>query len=580
MTHFNSYHNMKRILFIYIISLVTFSLQAQILLGSRRAVLDSLTGNWLCSVPENTFGDNFSATIHYPETWTQVTINGEPVTNGTNYTFNQVSGENKYAISVLTEDSLNINGNICFTFYPIFELTGTFNDDYQITDIIANMPQNQSPTTMFSKVKHRGGVTNKDPREKRNYHIKFINADSTKMDRQFFGLRNDNSWLLDAGQIDMLRIRNRVVTELWMDMVSKPYYASQEPKALLGVRGDFIEVFLNGKYHGIFALTEAMDRKQMKLAKYDETNSTFHGMLWKTKTSDRITNMTSYYGYNNNNETWGGHEVKYPDPDDVLPTDWKILYDATKFVAQSDNTEFCQQVGDYFDIPVLIDYWILINASLAVDNGVKNIYWAVYDQTQDKKITLAAWDLDCTFGQNWINYPLHNESVVGPTRNINTFNKLLLRLHERNPEDFAVKSSDRYHELRQTLLNEDSLINRFRNRLEPLYRSGAIERETNRWSRVYDLSGQVLNFDSEMLYIENWIKQRMTFLDNGRFSNYIMGDSNRDGVVDVTDLNRIINLILNNDYPMWYEDMNNDYIIDVSDINRVINIILSDTSDE
>ena len=130
------------------------------------------------------------------------------------------------------------------------------------------------------------------------------------MDRRFFGLRNDNSWLLDAGQIDMLRIRNRVTTELWMDMAAKPYYADREPNAMLGVRGDFVEIFLNGKYHGFFALTEALDRKQMKLAKYEDPDSVnpgkFHGMLWKAKATDGIARMTRYYGYNNSREYWGG----------------------------------------------------------------------------------------------------------------------------------------------------------------------------------------------------------------------------------------------------------------------------------
>ena len=66
----------------------------------------------------------------------------------------------------------------------------------------------------------------------------------------------------------------------------------------------------------------------------------------------------------------------------------------------------------------------------------------------------------------------------------------------------------------------------------------------------------------------------MPYLDNTRFRPYIMGDSNRDGVVDVADINKVINEILNGDYPMWYEDMNNDHVLDVADINTMINIIL------
>ena len=562
---------------VLIACLMTLSGYSQITLGSQRAVHDSRTGDWLCSIPEAMFGTDFTATFNTDEPWTDVTIDGTPVIAGTSYTFTQVSGDKKYTLVAHMGDSVTITGNICFTFLPIFEFTGTFNNDYQITEIVANLPSNQGPTTMLSKLKHRGGSTNGPKRLKRNYHIKFLDADSQKMDRKFFGLRNDNSWILDAGQIDMLRIRNRVCTELWLDLCRKPYYSAQEPKALLGVRGDFIELFLNGSYNGIYALTEAMDRKQMKLAKIETDTAgvnTFHGSLWKAKDSDRITRMTGWYGYNNNKDMWGGIEVKYPDPDDVMPTRWKILSDAVKFVALSDNNTFREQVDEYFDIPVIMDYWIFINAIHGVDSGVKNIYWGVYDEQVDKKLTLAAWDLDCTFGQNWINSPPHNDAVVGPTRPLGTINNLLVRLHELSPDSFSVKTVERYQLLRQTILSEESLKQRFHNRLEPLDRAGALARETTRWTRSTDLSKQPLNFPAELEYIDSWIDQHMTYLDNSRFRPYIKGDANRDGVVDVSDLNQIISEVLSGTDPAWYEDLNDDDILDVSDINAIINIIL------
>ena len=562
---------------VLMVCLTAISGFSQITLGSRRAVHDSATGDWLCSVPESTFGTDFTATFNTSDPWTDITIDGESVTSGSSYTFAQVAGDKKYALVAHIGDSVTITGNICFTFLPIFEFTGTFNDDYQITEIIANLPQNQGPTTMLSKLKHRGGSTNGPTRLKRNYHIKFLDADSQKMDRKFFGLRSDNSWILDAGQIDMLRIRNRVCTELWLDMCRKPYYSGQEPKALLGVRGDFIELFLNGQYNGFYALTEAMDRKQMKLAKLETDSAgvnTFHGMLWKAKVSDGIVRMTSAYGYNNNNDTWGGLEVKYPDPDDVMPTRWKTIYDATRFVATSDNTTFRQQVANYFDIPIIMDYWIFINAIHGVDSGVKNIYWGVYDEVDDKKITLAAWDLDCTFGQNWVNVPLHNESVVGPTVPTSPINNLFLRLHELSPDSFSVKAVERYQLLRQGVLSEESLKQRFHNRLDPLDRAGALARETTRWSKSTDIARQPLDFPSELEYIDDWIDLHMPYLDNGRFRPYVKGDANRDGVVDVSDLNKVVGEILRGETPMWYEDMNDDDKLDVSDINAIVNIIL------
>ena len=550
-------------------------------LGGRTAYFDCGTNTWLCSVPAAQFDKDLTVRFYCDSTlhWSDITIDDMPLPSDSLVTFAGISGDKAYkltAVDTISGDTLH--HTICFTYLPILHLQGEFNDDYQVTHVGVSLPDADTETDMFAKVKHRGATTNLPGRHKRNYHIKFLDADTNKMDRKFFGLRNDNSWILDAGQIDMLRIRNRVITELWLDMCRKPYYANQEPKALLGVRGDFIELFLNDRYSGIYALTEAMDRKQLKLVK-SETDSdgvtTFHGMLWKAKVSDVITRMRRWYNYNNNNDTWGGIEVKYPDPDEVMPTNYQTLSDAFKFVANSSNADFVEHVSEYFDIPVVMDYWIMINALLAVDNGAKNIYWAVYDQTVDKKLTLAAWDLDCTVGQNWINQPLHNDSVVGATRQLSGFNHLLLRLHEHNPDSFCIKAVERYRLLRNDLLSADSIYKRFENRVNWLKRCGAVARETTRWTGDSDISGNELDFDAELAYIRNWLDIRLDYVDKGRFAPYIRGDVNRDGVVDIVDVNHVINRMLKaKDYPMWYEDPVRNFVTDISDVNAVINIML------
>ncbi|MBR1882534.1 MAG: CotH kinase family protein [Muribaculaceae bacterium] len=567
---------MKRIvnaLFLLALSFASLTATAQISLDSRRAVHDSLTGNWLCCVPQSAFDNDFTAIFNCDSAWTDISIDGIPVALGTAFTFNQVSGSRNYHLKA-NESGKTIEGDIQFTFYPILEFNGDFSNNYQYTQVVVNMPDQAGPQVMPAKLKWRGGSTNAAGRHKRNYHIKFVTADSVKQDRSFFGLRNDNSWILDAGQIDLSRIRNRVSTELWLDIGAKPYYADKEPKALTGVRGDMVEVVLNGNYAGVYALTEALDRKQMKLKKYDETTGTFRGMLWKAVASDGNTRMRSIYYYNNNRDSWGGYEVKYPDPDDVLPTDYSTLYNAIYFVVNSDNKEFRAHVEDYFDVPVLIDYWVFLNTLMGIDNGVKNIYWACYDQTQDKKLTLAAWDLDCTVGQNWINTEAAKAQVT-PTTGFSVFNRLFQRLYDTNAADFCTRSVARYQELRAGLLSGDSLKARYGDRIRQMIRTGAAARETKRWSRDTDISRQVLDFEKEIDYINDWIGQRLPFLDKGRFLPYIMGDANRDGVVDVADVNKIIKNFLIADYPMWYEDLNGDDEQDVSDINLLINIVLS-----
>ena len=49
------------------------------------------------------------------------------------------------------------------------------------------------------------------------------------------------------------------------------------------------------------------------------------------------------------------------------------------------------------------------------------MYWAIYDQAQDKKMTLAVWDLDATVGSNWSTNPLHPD-YVKPDNNLAIMN--------------------------------------------------------------------------------------------------------------------------------------------------------------
>ena len=83
-------------------------------------------------------------------------------------------------------------------------------------------------------------------------------------------------------------------------------------------------------------------------------------MLWKASEWRNALFWGTEGEYDNNSETWNAFEVKYPDIEDVCPTDYSLLYQAIDFVATSDDDTFKSQVAQYFDIPVLIDYYIFL----------------------------------------------------------------------------------------------------------------------------------------------------------------------------------------------------------------------------
>ena len=56
---------------------------------------------------------------------------------------------------------------------------------------------------------------------------------------------------------------------------------------------------------------------------------------------------------------------------------------------------------------------------------------------------------------------------------------------------------------------------------------------------------------------------------------YIVGDLNQDGNLNVMDVVLMVNFILDNNYD-FYADMNEDFVINILDIVELLNIILLD----
>ena len=501
-----------RYLLTVIISIISTAVFAQISIDGRPVMYDSESNIMLVTIPQSDFGSSKRYKIELEEGWSKLKINGSTV--GDSYYFNTITGGKKYSMTIKNKDQFVVTSSITFTFLPILQLNGDFGYDYQEGTVSLYTPDGEIKEALNGKLKWRGGTTNTDDKHKRNYKIKFDE------DVQLFGLRKDNNWILDAGQADLFRVRNRIATELWNDMATKPYYADKEPEALSGVRGQMVELFLNKEYRGIYCLTEAMDRKQMKLKKVDKNTGEIKGCLYKSE-GYGASLMSKYPDtYNNNSETWDTFEIKYPELDDTQngETDWSTLWNAINFVATSSDNDFKDHIAEYFDIPVIIDYYIFINVLNAFDNVGKNMFWAVYDKTKDKKLTPGVWDLDATVGQKWVSDHLKGTAgAYSPEYDMSAHTNLTKRLAQLDVDGFNDKVVKRYHELRQNILSTDNLIARYTQYFDRIYLSGAAAREENKWSEDTDIKEEELNFEKEIYYISYWLARHLVYLDQTRF---------------------------------------------------------------
>ena len=427
---------------------------------------------------------------------------------------------------------------ITFTFLPVICLDGSWGYDYQNGEI--SIYESLKKESYHCNAKWRGGATNSADRHKRNFHFKLKNDDEEKLDIGLLGLRRDNSWILDAGQVDMIRIRNRIATDLWNDISGSPYYADEKSEALLGTRGKFVELVINGRYQGIYSLNENLDRKQMKVKKTSASGD-LHGELWKTKAwgyevfmGHNIDDSTYLYtspAYpTDNTSSWAGYEIKYPDLQDTPPNSkedmWKTLYDAISFVCTSSDNEFENLIEYYFDVPVLINYYILMEVTMAVDNHGKNMVYACFDTKKSPKLTIGAWDLDETFGQSY-KLIYYHQPILCPEQDYTSFISnnehgdfnLFRRLKLCGNGKYERQICSRYKELRQRYLTVNNIYNSFFAAIVNFNLSGASFREYQRWNGDSDIGGLSLDFNDELDYIKDWITRRFDYLDRYRFPN-------------------------------------------------------------
>lgn len=503
---------MKKLLFTLAALLCTIASVAQLKIDGRHVALDTLTNTLLATVPENYFNTDVTLSVQTEEGWSSADIGTVITRQPVDVSFSQITAEKQWHIALTRDDGTTRQATLQFTFLPIVQLLGQFGYDYQSGLFLFSHPDSARTDTLTASIKWRGGTTNVEGKHKRNYKVKFSE------DHRLLGLRNDNNWMLDAGQPDVFRMRNRIAMDLWNRMATPPYYADQEPKALNGVRGELVEVFLQKEWRGLYNLSEFVDRKQLKLNKIDKQTGEIRGCLYKAINWNKTQMYDFLETYDNAKDSLFGFESKYPDLGDNDTVDWAPLVMANNFARNSVDEAFQQHIGDYFDIPVVIDYNIFYNVVNAVDNGGKNMYWAIYDKTATRRLTPVPWDLDATFGQRWggrLIREVEEGYYNSPEFRMDFELSLTYRFFRDNFNDYLGQLNSRYAQLRQPgqPLHTDSIIAIVTHYYQAAKRSGAAAREEAKWSGDSDVWGDDINFTTEYAYICNWIRQRMRFID-------------------------------------------------------------------
>lgn len=451
---------------------------------------------------------------------TRLYIGGSEVEDGELFTLDATTAQTPQTIRVEQADTLALQVPLWLTFMPIVEMNvaSTNGSTYTRGTIRVNDPETVGYDSLYyAKFRNRGATS--ASYAKKAYAVKIIDGAGNSKDVKFLDKRSDNNWILDAMTIDKGCMRNRVAFDLWKDMHTEPYYAALEEKKVRPyTRGEFVEVFLNGAYHGLYCMTEKIDRKQLRLKKV--AGDTIHGLLYKSTQWGNESYMgvegTTPRSYSNSSDSWAGQwELKYPDLDDGEPIDWGPLYNAAYFSALAGDDEFDANVESYFDLPVLVDYYLFMEITFAYDNDGKNMFYFIYDHqdaTNGGKLSIAPWDLDATWGRNWNSKKGETADATADwatmRRRHNDGISYYNRLFKSETYDFSTMLQERYAELRDGgYVSAEGLVGLVRGYGDLFAQSHADIREQTAWPAYHD------SIQTDVDYMCQWIRTRIAAMD-------------------------------------------------------------------
>lgn len=418
----------------------------------------------------------------------------EIVIDSTQYSFQGDIG------SITTKEKYNVsNGQETYTLYftslPIIHL--------QAKDSILNDPKIAAQFSFGSStdnvmspigIELRGNSALRYP--KKSYDMELWEDTKTKktQDFKFNSFRKDDDWQFNSMYNEPLKLRSYISNKLWLS-VRNLSYIEQEPKAKSGLDLLLAEVFLNNNYHGVYYFSEQIDRKQLRLKKYDDSLKVVFGELFKANRYAGGTNFKSIEDFNNAFPEWNGFGMRYPYED--YNAHYDDLYALVNLIATANNEEFKTKIASYFDIENAVDYFLFINLLRATDNMGKNYFLARY--TKDTPYFFVPWDLDGVMGQ------IQDGKRI-PTTNDILSNNFFDRLIETNAGNFNQKLKERWTLLRETNYSTSSLLTEIKNLHSFYLENNIYERENITWP-------ETTTAEDDLPYLTKWLEDRLIFLD-------------------------------------------------------------------
>ena len=337
---------------------------------------------------------------------------------------------------------------------------------------------------------------------KKNFTVNlYTNEDrSIKLNKEFKNWGLHNNFVLKADYIDILHARNVVSAKLWGKVVGSRADYDTLPEGLKNspnngaIDGFPIKVFINGEYQGLYNWTIP---KCDWLFGIDSKDLNSFALCAETNDNGDVS-----YQFNpcNFNQSWSGIDgdnwsVEVGTNSESLVNSLNLLIDKVYLYSDSGIS-----LDDYIDLQSVRDYFIFQDIILGTDGLAKNMMLLKYSGS---KWYLSAYDMDSTFDLDWQGNILNGYSApIGqvPPYN-NAYSALLNCVH------LTDKYLNRYWELRNSVLSENSIISEFENYIN-IFGEDLYIQDTIPYPNIPSVTTNTLKG------IRSFIVNRLAFLDN------------------------------------------------------------------
>lgn len=369
-------------------------------------------------------------------------------------------------------------------------------------------------TSCFTKAQYRGNTSLEYPKKgfRLNLFSKNKDGEFKKTNKNLLNMRDDDDWILTALYADGSKIRDKLCIDLWQELGAKnnPYHLEY------GTKMEFVELFINNHYQGLYGLMYPVDEKQVGIKDIEGLEKT--EFLYKKKYSafwneeDFLAPITdpTMADYR------GGFQIKGKRahiPAELTFSDWEPLRKLAACNMLTEDEEFARQIEEIVATDNAVDVWLFINAITGYDNIGKNYFYAAKENNEGTIGYFIPWDMNISWGDVLTDNEYY--CMEAPPEMINEIilwepGTRILMTDAGGAQSKAIK---KWQDFRAGALSNEQLTVRIEELTHEVRDSGAYMRDMTRWpeGRYEDDTAKITNYAKErMAVMDQYIEQTFT----------------------------------------------------------------------